>query len=287
MSKTKKRLDDLTDAEIDVVAERRYREAVADVEKAIGRPIDMTDPRIKRGLEAIAKLSNTTVCAEVEVGTSPEAVLKARGERYCDGIGCALIHAVEHDLAASELLEEEPNPDTVALREFCMLVYDTLLYDELSVLIPWPTVYAVDARDDLHFATGPAVAWADGYEYFFWHGQPIDKAVIMTPDEVTAEYLLGLSAEKRRASYEALGHDRAIRILGLKVTDESVIGGLQYQLYRGSAESWLRMQSPPLQDGSQPFYVEPVHESCQTCASALGWRATGNVGATVTYEVET
>jgi hypothetical protein len=80
-----------------------------------------------------------------------------------------------------------------------------------------------------------------------------------------------------------MGHERVLRILNLTPIAQDEIDGLQYELFRSDSESWLRMQSPPLADGSQPFYVEPVHESCTTCAEAIGWRATGELGVQVRY----
>lgn len=281
MSKT-----EIDEARVDEVAERYYNDTMALVMAALGKPIDPQDPAIRAGLEAIARITGDPVCVDtVKVYPSPETALRAVGEKYSDGIGCAVLDAVAQDLAAAELLGEPPNPDTVAVREFASRVYDTILFDEQSVLIPWPRVYLTDEAGELHSDTGPAVAWQDQEEYF-WHGQAIDACVIMTPDEVTAGYLKSLSAEQRRASYEALGHERALRILGLKPVTTAEIAGLQYELYSSEEESWLRMQSPPLQDGSQPFYVEPVHESCRTPAEALAWRVTGELGQEVEYEIQ-
>lgn len=277
---------EIDEARIDEVAERYYNDTMALVASALGKPIDVNDACIHKGLEAIARITEDAVCLDdVVTYPNPEAALRAVGEKYSDGIGCAVLDAVAQDLAASELLGEEPSPDTLAVREFAARVYDTILFDQKSVLIPWPKTYLTDDVGELHGETGPAVEW-EGQREFFWHGHPIDACVIETPDAVTADYLKALPAEQRRASYEALGHERALRILGLHPVAAAEIGGLFYELYSSEEESWLRMQSPPLQDGSQPFYVEPVHEACRTCAEALAWRATGELGEEVEYEVQ-
>jgi hypothetical protein len=275
---------------VEEVADRYYQSTMELVHTALGHKIDPADPAIKAGLEAIGRITESKVCDIVEVSSSLEGALVKHGERYADGIGCRSLYAVAQDMAAAELLEEEQNADTLALRDFCARVYDTILYDELSVLIPWPDVYHTDDNGDLHCETGPAVAWGDEEREFFWHGQGIDSIVIESPDDVTAEYLRHLPAEQRRASYEALGHDRVLRILALKPKSSEQIDGLSYSLYvtDDGEEAWLEMQSPPLQDGSQPTYIEPVHENCTTCAQALAWRATGDLEAEpVTYEIQT
>lgn len=273
---------------VDEVADRHYRRILASVYESLGTPIDAKDPAITAGLEAIARISGQSVCtSNIEVYPSLEQALVSCGETHADGIGCGILDAVAQDLAGSELLGEDACEETIALQRFCLLVYDTILYDEKSVLIPWMSVYRIDDREELHCETGPAVAWGEQKEYF-WHGQGIDEIVIERPEDVTAEYLRELSAEQRRASYEALGHERALRILGVNPIDTDTIKGLLYELYSDEgAEAWLRMQSPPLQDGSQPYYVEPVHERCTTCREALAWRAGLDVQDEVEYEIET
>jgi hypothetical protein len=87
--------------------------------------------------------------------------------------------------------------------------------------------------------------------------------------------------------HEIVGHDAVVDMLNLEAVDTDEIDGLRYTLYAGDAggdPKWLRMRSPQLKDGSQPTYTEPVHEDCESCEEALGYRVTGELGASVRYE---
>lgn len=175
-----------------------------------------------------------------------------------------------------------------AMAEITLLIFDGALYDEEARLVVQPAEVHRDADGNLHREDGPAARWSTpGSEQYYWHGQAIDAHVITAPDTVTRDYLTNLPAERRRASYEALGHERVVAILGLTPTDSCTVDGLHYELYHGAGDAWLRMQSPPRKDGSQPYYVEPVHEDCTTVAQARGWRVSGEVGDTVEFEIET
>lgn len=287
-------VSEITDARVDEVSGRLVEQAIAgeqeSIRQALERPIDPCELAVVRGLEAIGRITGEKVCTDnVVVYQSPQAALFATSQSTTDGIGCGVIDACYRDLGGSELLGEEPNEDTVAVLEFAHRVYDTILFDEQSVLISWPHVVHRDENEELHCATGPAIVFGSGDQYqaeYYWHGQEIDRDVIESPNEVTREYLLGLSAEKRRATYEALSHEKAIDVLEAGLADSEVLNGLEYGLYKSQDSAWLRMQSPPLKDGTQPFYVEPVHEDCTSCAEALAWRATGELDSSVRYEFE-
>ena len=73
---------------------------------------------------------------------------------------------------------------------------------------------------------------------------------------------------------------RLLQMLGSTSVDTTTADGLSYELVRcGDGSQYLRMQSPVLQDGSQPHYLEPVHENLKTAAGARKWRvARGNDG---------
>lgn len=277
----------MDEAAIDALCDRYYTAVMSAVRASVGRPLAADDPVVAAGLAAIGRACGAAVCLDnITVASSPDHALQLTGESYTDGSGLGCLNSSAFDLAGSEVLGEAPDPDTTAIYAFQLRVYDTLLSERETILIPYPHTLHFDADDMPHCATGPAVAWP-GQDMYYWHGQQIDRDVIEAPESLTANYLRDLPAEKRRASYEALGYERVIKVLGAKSIDEATLGGLHYELWSTDAESWLRMQSPPLQDGSQPYYVEPVHERCLSCAEALGWRATGELGVAVSYGAET
>jgi len=293
--------------DIDAIAVAAETALLARITAGLGAPVRIDDPIVVAGLAAIAaSLPDVSVPPLVVVYDSPEALLRAVGETRLDGFGVDRLRQLimyDEGLRAQQWWDEgvhprhpdgtpdltgytHDEPSLGVMIAFSCLVYDGIWFDDRVVLVGWPSVWKTDDRRELHCADGPALLWPGEQEHY-WHGQAIDEIVINRPDDVTGEYLLKLSAEQRRASYEAIGHERAIKALGLTAIDTATIGDLAYELYRGSQESWLRMQSPPLQDGSQPFYVEPVHELVATCREALAWRVSGDLEGEVAFEVET
>ena len=277
----------ISEKDIDAIGDRYYEACLARVRAGLGKSINIASPVIRDGLSAVytSLYDRKAPLGDVMVYRNPQEMLERENETYTSGLGVAQLDMVEQIAASRELLGEEMSPAESAIRELCYAVYDACLGDECIALVPYPHTYETDAEGELHCETGPAVAW-EGQEEYYWHGQAVDKIAIEDPDAVTGEYLRDLHAEKRRATYEAIGHERAVAALGLTPVDSAEINGLSYNLFRGAEESWLKMQSPVLQDGTQPSYVEPVHEGCESCAEALGWRATGELGVAVEYEIE-
>ena len=271
---------------VDQKSDEAFHATIARVHASLGNVIDPADPVIVAGVAKIYSESSKPAPSEIKVYESLQGMLKDQKETSADGIGIWRLDQIVSYRVGYELLGERIE-ELYEAEDFCFKVYDGLCYENLCCLVGYPHTYETDADGRLHCATGAAVAWP-GQEEFFWHGQAIDAIVIREPQKVTADYLLNLPAEQRRASYEVLGHARVIEVLGLKATHEATVSGLSYQLYHSREEAWLRMQSPPLQDGSQPVYLEPVHERCQTCEEALAWRAGLDEDEDgVTYEIET
>ena len=75
------------------------------------------------------------------------------------------------------------------------------------IVVPRPAIQVVDNR--LHAENGPAVAWPNGSEYFYWRGVRVPPQVITAPETLTAEQILAEeNAEVRRVMLERFGHDR-------------------------------------------------------------------------------
>jgi hypothetical protein len=147
------------------------------------------------------------------------------------------------------------------------------MYWDIVIMTDRPLVCVVDARGRLHCADGPAVAYSDGTEVYAWHGVRVPRRLITEPQTYTADEYKELPAEQRRALGEHLGWDRILSMLGSHRVDACIVDGLSYELLKCSDDSqYLRMQSPALQDGTQPSYLEPVHESLMTAAGARKWR---------------
>ena len=148
-----------------------------------------------------------------------------------------------------------------------------VMYRDFCIVSDRCSVLHNDPRNRLHSADGPAIGWSDGSCMFYWHGVRVPRRLIEQPESYTGDEYKALPAEQRRALGEHLGWDRVLKMLGSSPVDKAAIDGLEYELIRCSDRSqYLRMQSPMLQDGSQPYYLEPVHEGLRTAAGARKWR---------------
>lgn len=84
---------------------------------------------------------------------------------------------------------------------------------DVAVLTDRPTVIERDEQGRPHSGIGPAVAWADGCELFYWHGTLIPEWVTQAPTVEAA--LAEPNAEVRRCAIEAIGWPRFIAEAGL------------------------------------------------------------------------
>jgi len=144
-----------------------------------------------------------------------------------------------------------------------------------------PEVISRDERGRLHSEDGPSIRFRDGWQLQHWHGTRVDRRVIEAPESFTAEEIRAeRNSEVSRALAEKLGWPRYLAAMGAVTidtwTDDRT--GLAYELLdlaerRGENQPrWLRMQSPRLNDGTSPTYVEPVHPECRTARAARRWQ---------------
>ncbi len=90
------------------------------------------------------------------------------------------------------------------------------------VLTDRPTVLQRDQRGRLHGETGPALAYADGYDGHWWHGVRVPADLVAgdgwAPDRILTER----NAEIRRCAIEKRGWDRFVVDAGLAQVGESI-----------------------------------------------------------------
>lgn len=219
----------------------------------------------------------------------PNAAHKHAEVSDTDGIGVSRFYQLLHLVAAVRCLDEVIDPDLLLETEFSCQAWSGILCHEAAIVIPYPDEVFLDSDSHIHRDGAPALIWrVDGFPEegrYYHHGEPYPSWVHNNP---TGEQLRSVrSAEKRRMIQQILGFDKVIELLELKPVDKATIGGLQYEMYESdNRDMWLRMQSPVLLDGTQPWYVEPVHEDCESVREALGWRATGRLGVAVNYGAE-
>jgi hypothetical protein len=219
---------------------------------------------------------------EIEICGSPEAALRraqalgvaAPHFDWCGASDAGWVAHYEVFVRLNVLYADESQD----LRKMQSLifggVYDTVLLNERALLIPYPTECHLNARGDLHCATGPAISWRDGQAEYSWNGVWVSRAIIETPETLTRAQALDLSTEERRAFCERLGWPNALALFECQLVDSwsDPATGLSYELYSGLECGILRKQSPKLQDDSQPWYAEPVHRNLITAQAARKWQ---------------
>jgi len=179
-----------------------------------------------------------------------------------------------------------PNVEHVRnLREFIRCAWGMILLDEAAIVIKMPKL-SMDDEGRAHAAGGPAVLWENGEMAYAWHGTWISKRMAEDAKSYTKEdYAAITDTEVRRAFGEIVGWDHVVNLLGAVTvnvwTDPST--SLTYELLKSAIAGvdlkWLRKQSPKLQTGEQPLYIEPVHEDLRTAQAARKWQAVLNTPA--------
>lgn len=224
--------------------------------------------------------------ARVEIVKSPHAALLLASELtgeaqttldWC-GVGNGGWVAFYEYFATIGVLTAEEIAPVLALRDFGRVAWDSVLLDECAIVILRPSRLRVDDDGNLHALDGPAIEWGDGERDYAYHGTWIPERFVADPrGHSRAEYLDITNTEERRALSEIAGWDWVVSLLGGSITDTYVdpATSLRYELLSLSdGQRLLRKQSPPLQDGSQPLYLEPVHEELVTARAARKWQAT-------------
>ena len=221
----------------------------------------------------------------IEIHLSPIAALTAAsartGERETrldySGIADAGWVAFYDAMGRLSVLTAEEASSVLALRDYLRVAWDSVLCDDVAIVVAQPDFIARDLDGNLHSSSGPAIRWRDGTGDWAWHGVWVPERMILAPREYTREEFLAITdTEQRRALGEAAGWGHITSLLGATVMNSwaDPLTGLAYELLAAGAERWLQKQSPALLNGSQPIYVEPVHEDLVTAQAARKWQAT-------------
>lgn len=171
--------------------------------------------------------------------------------------------------------------------------WDGILFDGetdkepgLVIVSRRPLVLAHDEQYRPHSVAGPCASWRDGYKLYAYHGVELEEKHIMAPGSISKEELLAENnSERARAVAEILGWDQFVAKVGTRVVDtcvDTLDDGtkMTYELHSldGPEGRWemapkfLKMQSPVLVDGTQPFYFERVHPELRSAMAARKWQ---------------
>lgn len=199
---------------------------------------------------------------------------------------------VEAQLAAptpASFLPVLPEPeaaDVLTLKAFGQNFWDTIALGPeregegyCLIVVRRPNAIRINAQGRLHGSGQPCIEWADGHKEYFHNGIALPERMVMAPTSYTKAEIMAITrTEQRRALIEIAGWPWFSEAMGASVinswTDPQT--QLSYELMdvEGGGPKLLRKLSPRLMDGTQPLYVEPVHEDLRTARAARKWQAT-------------
>jgi len=136
-------------------------------------------------------------------------------------------------------------------------------FRDAVILTERPLVLHRDPRGRLHCETGPAIAYADGFGVWAWHGVRVARDVIeTTADAITIGRVLEeRNAEVRRVLIERMGHERYLTRAGAKPVGRDDWGTL-WRAERHDDTPIVTVEvvnSTPEPDGSARRYHLRVH----------------------------
>ena len=292
-------------AEQEALLETVYAEYNSQLDKPRPESVDMQ--AVKAWLEVAYRVCDQPKVPErIEIVPSPKAACEL-ATKLCDGVqqtatdhcgvseqGWVSFYDYFHRI---KIITDEEAADTLALRNFARTAWDTILLDECAIIVELPELKR-DQQGNLHSATGPAVEWKDGNKEYAWHGVFVPAKLILEPKTFTREEYEKLPTEQQRALGEHAGWEWLLDLLGgakaiNEWTDQKT--SLRYVLLESSdGAKWLKKQSPVLQEGNQPEYLEPVNRELKTAQAARKWQAVRNMSVEecerdpeLEYEIET
>ena len=159
----------------------------------------------------------------------------------------------------------------------------TWWHQNVLVISDRPMAINLDERGRLHSATGPSIAYRDGWALHHWHGVFVSPWIIEDPKRITTGLIEAEeNAEVRRVMIERYGEARYIADSGLKPIAQDTFGELYRKDFDGDAPLvYVKvMNSTPEPDGSiKPYFlaVNPQHYAGEAgrfphAAVASTWR---------------
>lgn len=147
-------------------------------------------------------------------------------------------------------------------------------YDTTAIIQERHRVIKRDDDGRLHCPDGPSVAYADGFECFFWRGLRISRKIIMEPESIAVGDIdAERNAEIRRVMVERYGMERYVRDSNAKLVHEDSWGKLyRKEQTRDEAIQMVELvNSTPEPDGSFKNYMLRVPPTITTAKAAAAW----------------
>lgn len=119
-------------------------------------------------------------------------------------------------------------------------------HETVAFLTERPVSISLNNNNQLHCATGPAIAYADGFAVYAWNGLRIPKHFIEERDKITFKMINNeTNAEYKRVLVDLYGRDKYLKDIDAKLIDESKYG----KLWKGN------------DGGSEPYMIVEVENS--------------------------
>lgn len=152
--------------------------------------------------------------------------------------------ALPHLEAFRDISEQYQIPELIQLLHSCGWYWT---YDKIVVLTERPTKFHTEPTPSIisysrngisfHNEAGPAVAYADGFALYYWHGIPVPAHVILNPNSITLKQIQKQrNTEVRRVLLERFGFERYISEIGALPVDADQFGTL-YKVAQKNDES--------------------------------------------------
>ena len=144
----------------------------------------------------------------------------------------------------------------------------------LCILTERPTSLERDEEGRLHSASGPALAYPDGWSIYALHGVRVTEAVIQRPESITVRQIQReTNAEIRRVLLERYGFDRYVLDGGGQPIHTDNFGTLYRCELPGEEPRFMVCvtNSTPEADGTFKRYLLRVPPSITTAREAVAW----------------
>jgi hypothetical protein len=159
----------------------------------------------------------------------------------------------------------------------------------LCVLTERPTRLECDEEGRLHSASGPALAYPDGWSIYAWHGVRVPEVAILRPESITVRQIQHeTNIELRRVLLERYGFDRYVVNGGAQPIHSDTFGTLYRCELPGEEPRFMVSvtNSTAEADGTFRLYVLRVPPGITTAREAVAWTF-GIAGQDYRPEVET
>lgn len=137
-----------------------------------------------------------------------------------------------------------------------------------------PAVLAFDISGRLHSASGPALAYRDGWSAYLWKGVELPAALIEQPGAITLDAIdRQPNIVLRRCMIEIMGPKCFLALGGASISARDDTGTLWRKIWRFGDE-WAAVEvenGTPEPDGTRQRYILQVPPDLRTARAAVAW----------------